>query len=83
MKKTTTLNLPNRLTQYSALSLAFAGLEDVHVQVDYTPNLNAAGPGYYTLDLNGDLIDDFRIGGGLYGNYLSINGMVFLPEILS
>lgn len=74
MKKITPLKLSNRLVKYSALSVSLAGLAELNGQVDYTANINAVGPGYHYLDLNDDGINDFRIGGGLYSNYLSING---------
>lgn len=58
MKKTTPLDLTNRLTKYSALSLAIVGLADANGQIVYT-DLGAGGvtPAFdteYLLNLNND-----------------------------
>ena len=70
MKKTISLNLPNRLAQYGALSLAIAGIIDANGQVIYT-NIADTGPlnQTYNLDLDGGGTFDFfiRHGGGSYG----------------
>ena len=70
MKKTTPLKLSKRLTQYSALSLAVAGLADANGQgVVYTPNVNIAS-NTYNLDLDGGGTFDFYLRHWLSSNHL-------------
>ena len=71
MKKTTSETLSKRLTQYSALSLALAGIVDVNGQIVYHDILDVVGSNDYNINLNpddgitpgglADAIDDFRI----------------------
>lgn len=58
MKKTTPLNLTNRITKYSALSLAIVGIADANGQIVYT-DLGPGGesPAFdteYLLNFNND-----------------------------
>ena len=75
MNKTTSLKLSKRLTQYSALSLAIAGIVDVNGQIVYT-DIADIGPHNQSLvlDLNGDGRDfDIRHDGSSnYGAILKI-----------
>jgi len=81
MKEITSLKLSNHLVKYSALSASLVGLAQLNGQVDYTPNINETSPGWYFLDLNDDGINDFRIGGGLYYNYIVISDAAsYLPD---
>ena len=63
MKKITPKTLSNRLAQYSALSIAIAGVADAHGQVGYTdvdPDLNVVG-GVYLLDMDNDGTEEYTI----------------------
>lgn len=60
MKKNTHKNLSKRLAQYGALSVAIAGITEVEGQIVYSGPINLGGTDYI-IDLNNDLIDDFKI----------------------
>ena len=65
MKKTTSKELSKKITRYSALSLAVAGLSNAYGQDigyhDVNPDfVGGIGDEYY-LDIDGDTVNDFRI----------------------
>lgn len=77
MKKTTSLNLPNRLTQYSALSLAIAGVVGVNGEVIYT-DIADTGPNWtYNLDIDGGGTNDFYL-----RHWLSSYGLFGVLDVL-
>ena len=84
MKKTTPKKkFTKRLTQYSALTLAIAGVADAEGQIMYTdvnPDFEGGLDLEYMLDLNNDSTPDFRIfrdsDGDLYMSPLNINNEV-------
>lgn len=62
MKIATSQQLSNKLVQYSALSIALAGMADANGQIVYTPNINFGGPNLsYPLDFDGDTFIDATI----------------------
>ena len=60
MKKTTHKNLSERLVKYGALSVAIAGMTEVDGQIVYTDPIDSGGTDFI-IDLNGDMINDFKI----------------------
>lgn len=85
MKKITQKKtLSNRLAQYSALTVAIAGIADANGQIVYTDITdhigNSSNP-QYMLDLNNDGTDDFRVHQFNYYSYygFSFNALYMKP----
>jgi len=60
MKKTTHKNLSERLIKYGALSVAITGMTEVDGQIVHSGPIDLGGTDYI-IDLNGDMINDFKI----------------------
>lgn len=72
MKKTTHKNLSERLIKYGALSFAIAGITETNGQIVHSGPIDLGGTDYI-IDLNNDMIDDFKI---IYRS--SVNALGFL-----
>ncbi|MEJ2112503.1 MAG: hypothetical protein P8X62_01945, partial [Flavobacteriaceae bacterium] len=82
MKKTTSRDLTKKLTRYSALSAAIAGVSNINSQIIYSGivDINSANEYYnnsYGLDLDGDGNVDFVLSHNYYSqfyyNFLTFN----------
>jgi hypothetical protein len=60
MKKTTHKNLSERLVKYGALSVAITGMTEANGQIVHSGPIDLGGTDYI-IDLNGDMINDFKI----------------------
>lgn len=69
MKKTTPQKLSNRIAQYSALTVAMAGIADANGQIYYSGILDdTVFNDTYSLDLDGDGNIDFKIDHSYYSS---------------
>lgn len=72
MKKVSTKNLSKKLAKYGALSAAIAGVSNASGQVVYTdvdPDFDGTNGDIFTIDFNGDAVDDVSIVQSNNGNY--------------
>jgi Secretion system C-terminal sorting domain len=85
MKKTTPQKLSTRLAQYSALTVAIAGIADASGQIvytDITPDFDQGVGIPYSLDLNNDGTIDFEIYLSSSSSNLKIKPLLSANEVL-